>query len=102
MIKIIRRLIKQNQKRECIYEEEEQLIDHEDGNITELRTQSYQGNPLDKEIFSQFLNLEREKNRLIQSNIFEKPEGIMSFMKQYMGVRTIKRIKKLQKKLLGE
>lgn len=102
MIKIIKRLIKQNQKKECIYEEEEQLIDYEDGNITEIRTQSYQGNPLDKEIFSQFLNLEQEKNRLLQSNAFEKSEGMMAFLKQYMGIRSIKRIKEIQKKLLGE
>jgi hypothetical protein len=102
MIKIIKRLIKQNQKKDCIYEEVEELIDHEDGNITEIRTQSYQGNPIDKEIFSQFLNLEQEKNRLLQSNAFDKSDGMMSFLRQYQGIRSIKRIKKLQKKLLGE
>jgi hypothetical protein len=34
MIKIIKKLLKLNQEEENFYEEVEQLIDHEDGNVT--------------------------------------------------------------------
>jgi hypothetical protein len=102
MIKIIKRLIKLNQKEENLYEAVEQLVDHEDGNVTEIRTEKYQGNPLEKSVFDQFIIIEKEKNQLLQSGIRNTESTEMSFIKQYMQIKAFTRLKKLQKKLLGE
>jgi hypothetical protein len=101
MIKVIKKLTKTDKYKNKIYEEEEELIDHEDGNLTEAKKEFYQGSPLEKTTFEQFLILEREKNHLLQTGAPEKLSGI-SIIKHYIEIKAYKRLKALQKKLLGE
>ena len=101
MRKIVKRLIRMNQLKNKIYEEVEKLIDHEDGNLTEIKREYYQGEPLEKTIFEQFIDMEKEKNRLLQSSALDKLPGIV-IIRQYLEIKTFKKLKKLQKKLLGE
>ena len=51
-----------NQLKNKIYEEVEELIEDEDGNLTEIKMEYYQGEPLEKTIFDQFMTVEKEKN----------------------------------------
>ena len=64
MKRFIRRIIKLNQRGDRIYEEEQEVIDHEDGNRTEIKTENYRGNPIEKTVFEQYVIMEREKNHL--------------------------------------
>lgn len=84
-----------------IYEEEEELIDHEDGNLTEIKRESYQGHPMAEKIFEQFIVMEKEKNQLLKSSALDKCPGI-SIVRQYMEIKSYKKLKALLKKLLGK
>lgn len=101
MIKVVKKLIRLNQLKDKIYEDEEELIDYEDGNIAEIKKEYYQGHPTEKTIFEQFIIMEKEKNQLLQSSALDKSPD-MTFLKQYIEIRTYRRLKALQKKLLGE
>jgi len=101
MIKIIKKIIRLNQHEDKIYEEMEQVTDFENGNLLEEKKEYYQSNPFDKTTFDQFMIMEQEKTRLLESSAFNKSLG-MAILKQFMGIKAIKKLKTLQKKLLGE
>ena len=101
MKKIVKRLIRMNQLKNKIYEEVEELIDYEDGNLAEIKEEYYEGEPLEKAIFDQFMTVEKEKNLLIKSSSLDKLPGIV-VVRQYLEIKAFNRLKKLQKKILGE
>ena len=101
MKKVKKTLIRMNQLGNKIYQEDEVLTDFEDGSLTETRKEHYQGNPLEKIIFDQFMAMEKEKNTLLQSSAINKASGLI-LIKEYMKIKTFNNLKNLQKKLLGE
>ena len=101
MKKIVKRIIRMNQLKNKIYEEVEELIEDEDGNLIEIKMEYYQGEPIEKTIFDQFITVEKEKNHLIQSSALDKLPGIV-VVRQYLEIKAFNRLKKLQKKILGE
>jgi len=101
MTRIIKKLIRMNQQRKKIYEDVEELVDSGDGTITEIKKEFYQGEPTDKTIFEQFIVMEKEKNQFLQSCSLGKSPDLV-FLKQLMEIKTLRKLKAHQKKLLGE
>ena len=101
MIKILKRLVRLDKEKKKIYEEVEELIDHENGDITQNRIESYQCSPLEKNVFDQLIVMEKEKNDLLKISTPKEINGFV-IIRQYMEIKSFKKLKNLQKKLLGE
>lgn len=101
MKKVKKSLIRTNRTGKIIYEEAEELVDHEDGSLSETKREHYQGEPLEKIIFDQFMAMEKEKNVLLQSGALDKASGIM-LIREYIRMKTFNNLKKLQKRILGD